>query len=227
MHAFTHKILSALPAIADHERAAGVKAYMKNQFEFLGTPTPERRKFFRVFAKQQPSLTIEELDKVVKELWLLPEREYQYCAIELLLYYNKLWQQQTIDLFQYCITNKSWWDTVDFICTTLVAPFFKRYPEMLLPITTHWNTSSNIWLQRSSLLAQKGYKHDTNIQLLVGHIINLSTSKAFFVQKAIGWILRDHARIDPAWVKQFVAENNLPALSKREALKHLLHFNAL
>jgi len=70
-------------------------------------------------------------------------------------------------------------------------------------------------------LFQKSYKKDTDIILLSQYILNLSTSKEFFVQKAIGWILREYAKTNPVWVIQFVRASSLPALSRREALKHL------
>ncbi len=68
---------------------------------------------------------------------------------------------------------------------------------------------------------QKNYKKDLNTYLLSEDIVNLSSSKEFFVQKAIGWVLREFARTDAEWVKKFVSTHDLPALSKREAMKHL------
>jgi 3-methyladenine DNA glycosylase AlkD len=43
----------------------------------------------------------------------------------------------------------------------------------------------------------------------------------FFVRKAIGWALREYARVEPAWVIAFVDSHPLSPLSRREALKHL------
>ena len=44
-----------------------------------------------------------------------------------------------------------------------------------------------------------------------------------FFRKAIGWALREYARVDAAWVRRFVAEHaeQLSTLSRREALRHL------
>jgi 3-methyladenine DNA glycosylase AlkD len=162
-----------------------------------------------------------DLVQTVKELWALPEREFQYFAIELMAFHKKVWEQEVIELFEYCIVNKSWWDSVDFICTECVSPYFKKYTPRRKEITNRWNKSDNIWLQRSSLLFQKGYKKDTDTKMLAEYIVHLAGSKEFFVQKAIGWMLREHARVDVEWVREFVASHHLPALSKREALKHL------
>jgi 3-methyladenine DNA glycosylase AlkD len=123
---------------------------------------------------------------------------------------------------EYCITNRSWWDTVDFIATECLGPYFKMYPKHILRITKQWNQSTNMWLQRSSLLFQKNYKKDTDTKLLSEYILNLTSSKEFFIQKAIGWMLREYGKTDAAWVVNFVNKNELAPLSKREAIKHLL-----
>jgi 3-methyladenine DNA glycosylase AlkD len=78
-----------------------------------------------------------------------------------------------------------------------------------------------MWLQRCSLLFQKKYKKATDVKLLGKYILHLSGSKEFFIRKAIGWMLREYAKTDPAWVKKFVDTHELSPLSKKEALKHL------
>jgi len=154
-------------------------------------------------------------------LWQQPQRELQYCAIDLLLSYHSLWHQDTIILIAKLITNKSWWDSVDPLAYDCAGRYFSQFPSVISNVTAQWNTSENIWLQRSSLLYQKSYKKSTDTTLLSQYIINLAGSKEFFVQKAIGWILREYAKTDEAWVKNFVSKNKIAPLSRREALKHL------
>jgi 3-methyladenine DNA glycosylase AlkD len=72
-----------------------------------------------------------------------------------------------------------------------------------------------------SLLFQLKYKSATDFDLLKRYIINLSESKEFFVQKSIGWVLREYAKTYPDAVIKFVERNKLKPLSKREALKIL------
>ena len=98
--------------------------------------------------------------------------------------------------------------------------YFKIFPEQIIPVTGQWNKSPDMWLQRSSLLFQKSYKHDTDTNLLSEYILNLASSKEFFIQKAIGWVLREYAKTNRLWVENYVAQHSLPALSKREATKH-------
>lgn len=206
---------------ADEKEAPGMMAYMKNQFHFLGIKMDPRRNSFKAHIKENPIKSEVELKTISKALWDMPAREYQYCAIELMASNKKLWSINIVEFFEFCITHKSWWDTVDFICTELLAPYFKLYPEQTIGLTNSWNNSENFWLQRSSLLFQKPYKKDTDVELLSNYILNLRESKEYFVQKAIGWILREYAKTDDKWVLAFVNNTDLAPLSKREALKHL------
>ena len=151
----------------------------------------------------------------------MPEREWQYFGIELLMHYKKQWKISTIKLVEYGITHKSWWDTVDYIADAWAGEYFKLFPQRIITVTGKWNQSNHMWLQRCSLLFQKKYKKSTDTKLLGRYIIQLSGSKEFFIRKAIGWILREYAKTDPEWVKKFVASTELSPLSRREALKNL------
>ncbi len=205
---------------ANEIKAAGAKAYMKNQFDFIGLTMKQRRDICKLYTKQN-ELAQDELETVVRELWALPERDFQYFAIELLAFYKKQWKPSIIKLFEYIIVHKSWWDTVDFIAAECTGVYFKHYPDKIETITGRWNAWDNIWLQRSSLLFQKNYKAMLDTELLSKYILRIAGSKEFFVQKAIGWVLREYAKTNEAWVRNFVNENKLAPLSKREALKHL------
>lgn len=206
---------------ADAARAAGAKAYLLNQFEFYGIPMAERRKLCRVFLKSNPLPSITQVEKMVKEAWQLPQREWQYFAIELLSFYRREWKVSTVKIMEYGLTHKSWWDTVDTIADAWVGEYCKLFPAQMVPITSAWNASANIWLQRTSLLFQKKYKQATNTALLQQYVLSLAGEEEFFIRKAIGWILREYAKTNPAWVKAFVNANKLSPLSRREALKHL------
>mgnify|MGYP006307548385 FL=1 len=102
----------------------------------------------------------------------------------------------------------------------LVDPYFKKFPEKKDKYIKKWIQSDNIWLQRSCILFQLAYKEDTDVELLFDIIIRLKDIDEFFIQKAIGWALRQYARIEPKVIKDFVKNNELSSLSEREALKH-------
>jgi 3-methyladenine DNA glycosylase AlkD len=124
-----------------------------------------------------------------------------------------------INLFEFMIIHKSWWDTIDFIAPKLVGRYFNLYPNKRDSTIQKWLASNNIWLQRSSILFQLNYKDELDKEFLSYIINSLLDSKEFFINKAIGWILRQHSKIDPVWVKEFVNNTKLDRLSHKEALK--------
>ncbi|MEM8524830.1 MAG: DNA alkylation repair protein [Bacteroidota bacterium] len=201
--------------------AAQQKAYMRHQFEFYGIKAAERRAIQKPFLIKQYLPDKAELDDLVTTLWQKPQREYQLFAQELVYRYHKQFEQKDMELMEYMVTHKSWWDTVDFIAYRLMGQYFQRYPNSKKTYAKKWMKSNNIWLQRSALLFQLKYKEDLDTELLSWCIQQLLGSKEFFINKAIGWVLREYSRTDQEWVIDFVNKTELSNLSKREALKLL------
>ena len=98
---------------------------------------------------------------------------------------------------------------------------FKRYPAVKKKYLARWRKSENFWLRRTTILFQLGYKKETDFDLMCDIIRENLDSKEFFINKAIGWALRQYARTDPKAVKKFVKVTPLHPLSWREAMKHL------
>jgi 3-methyladenine DNA glycosylase AlkD len=224
MHSYIIPIEKKFRQQANAENANGMKAYLLNQFEFFGLKTPARRALCKEHYKQYPVKDLKELETIVKECFSLAQREFHYFAIELFGHHKKLWQPSSIKMMEYCLLHKSWWDSVDGMASEWLGPYFKLFPEQIVPVTLKWNLSKNMWLQRSSIMFQKAYKKNTDTALLSKYILNCSRSKEFFIQKAIGWALREYSKTDPKWVVQFVKQHKLASLSAREALKRITDF---
>jgi 3-methyladenine DNA glycosylase AlkD len=218
---YTAALIAEFEKNSNSSHALGMKAYMLNQFEFYGIKTPLRDFIVKNFLKENRITHYNELEKVIKELWNMDKRELQYAAIDIFTAHKDLWKLSSIKLIQYCITEKSWWETVDSIASDWLGLYFRLFPELTISTTKGWNQSNNIWLQRSSILFQKAAKKNTDTTLLSTYILNLSHSKDFFVQKAIGWALREFGKTNPDWVINFVKANELAPLSIREALKRI------
>lgn len=208
-----------LKAHADSLRAFDMKRYMRDQFEYFGISSPMRKDLFRKFIHNKGLPEKEELEVVCKELFVRKERELQYFAMEMIFLNHRKYTESDIKLFEYMIVTASWWDTVDYIAPNIIGKFFKMYPEMIHEVTMKWMKSGNIWLQRACLLFQLKYKKSLDTSLLYGFINELKSSKEFFIQKSIGWILREYSKTNPEEVLRFVESNELKPLSRREALK--------
>ena len=221
MHAYLLPISQEFARHGDTAKAAWSRAYLLNQFEFHGLQTTERRALCKAHYKTYPVKGLAELETIVKACFEMPQREYQFFGIELFAFHKKLWLPSSIRLMEHCLVTKSWWDSVDHINSEWLGPFFKLFPEKTEAITGKWNRSDNMWLQRSSIIFQRAYKKNTDTVLLSRYILHRKDSTEFFIRKAIGWALREYSKTDPGWVKDFVRNNTLAALSEREALRRI------
>lgn len=201
----------------------GMKKYMKNLFDYLGVPSPNRKEALTIFNEAWKPNSHDELIQWTTLLWNSNEREFQYVALEHFFKYKKLWQENDIQFIQWLIETKSWWDSVDTIAATIVGAFFKKYPSLFETNMQKWIASENMWTNRTAIICQLKYGKNTNTYWLEKAIIPHLESKEFFHQKAIGWALRQYARTDLNWVVTFVNSHVLKPLSRREALKHHKH----
>lgn len=199
--------------------ASPMEAYMKNQFTFLGIRAGERKKLVATFLKENGEPV--DLLGLAASLFAEEEREFQYVAIDLLSRYGKKQPSEAIEVYEKLIVTKSWWDTVDGLAGTVVSNHFKLYPELIPAYNEAWINGDNIWLARTAILFQLKYKEQTDVELLFSNCEKWLDSKEFFIQKAIGWALRQYAKVDSEAVRQFVNSQPLAPLSRREALKHI------
>lgn len=220
MNAYLQSLKKLFEQQANPENAGPMSQYMRNQFPFLGIKSPQQKALFKQFVSTYGLPDAVQIEFLVRELWAWPEREYQYVALSFLSRLKKHLTPEVLPLLEHIIITKSWWDTVDAIASHNVGSLLLRYPEIRDEALAPWRISDNIWLRRTALLFQLGYNAETTDEPLLFEIVLENTeSKEFFIQKAIGWALREHSKLRPQAVQAFVAKNNLAPLSRREALK--------
>jgi 3-methyladenine DNA glycosylase AlkD len=203
------------------ENAESMEKYMRNLFPFLGIKTPERRVLVRQFFNETGILKEPFNKELVLELWEKNEREYQYTALDYIEKSLKKLTKDDLPFFEKLITTKSWWDTVDMIAPKAVGEIASKSPEVIEETIDGWAVDENFWLRRASILFQLKYKQRTNEELLYKYILQNAASKEFFIQKAIGWALREYSKTNPQSVKLFLAGNQLAPLSVREGSKYV------
>lgn len=221
MHSFVTALQQHFIAHQNPEKAEPMARYMKYHFPFLGIQAPERRQLLREVLQLHALPDKTEFPIIIRELWALPEREFQAVALDILQKYKKHFDDTHIPFLEELITTKSWWDSVDGIVPSFLGTIFLKHPDAIQTYIPKWVASENIWLQRAAILFQLKYKEQTDEELLFSIIEQLRHSKEFFVQKAIGWVLREYAKTRPNVVWEYVQSTELAPLSKREALKHI------
>ena len=200
--------------------AAAQQQYMRNQFEFYGLKSPERRLIQKAILVEYGMPTIEQMPKLLDLMWQNPHRDLQLYGLDLIERSIKKVEKDFIIVLEKLIITKSWWDTVDMLAGKLVAQHFKRFPELLPDYPNKWMASGNMWLQRSAIIFQLKYRKTTDTDLLFDYILRLKDSKEFFIQKAAGWALREYSKTDWEFVLDFIeAHPDLAPLTRREGLK--------
>jgi 3-methyladenine DNA glycosylase AlkD len=238
MDVLMRRLVSQYGPATDPERAAAMRAYMRELFPYLGIATPARRALSRQVLAGLAPPDEAGLTRVALACWALPEREYQYFACDYLRSHAGVLTPAAMPVLRRLITTKSWWDTVDELASDVVGAVVARHPE-LLPTMDEWvagtdpsvgspsasprsSALSELWPARVAVLHQLRYKTATDTDRLFRYCTVLAGHRDFFIRKAIGWSLREFAKTDPGAVRDFVAATpELSGLSAREALKNI------
>jgi 3-methyladenine DNA glycosylase AlkD len=216
----------ALQQAGDPARAPAMQAYMKSAMPYHGVPTPLLRQVCLATFASLRFATASQWQTQVLDLWRGARfREERYAA--LYLAGDKRGRPfQTLSamkMYEELIVTGAWWDYVDDIASHRVGPILKDYPGPMRRKMLSWSKSSDLWKRRTAIICQLGFKADTDLELLYACIEPSLGSREFFLQKAIGWALRQYAWTDGAEIKKYVRCNRsrLSPLSCREALKNI------
>ena len=204
----------------DEDTRQQMEAYMKNKFSFLGIKTPLRRELTKDFLREKRREKA--LDwNFIFWTWQQDEREFQYLGLDYFKAMDKYLKFEDLDKIRYLATKRSWWDSVDGLHRSLGRLSLRD--ERLKDLMLDWSQDENMWIRRLAIDHQLHLKEATDKELLGNIIKNNLGSDEFFINKAIGWALRDYSKTDQAWVKDFLEENKkgLSNLSLREASKYL------
>jgi len=219
---FINNLIKVFQKHSNVQNKLPMQAYMKHKFEFLGIKSPVRKSLLKNVINEHKEEVSTNCRMIALQLYDLPEREFHYSAMEIIAKFLKnRYEIEDNILIEKMICTHSHWDTVDFITKKILGNYLLCHLEKRDQIITSFSKSDNMWLNRSAILFQLGYKEKTNSTILFNLCKTHAVSNEFFIRKAIGWALREYAKVDPVSVKEFVKTHELSNLSQKEALKHL------
>ena len=200
--------------------AESMSKYMKDKFRFLGVRATTRTEIYKKYFPDTRKTKIIDWD-FVESCWNKEEREFQYVVVYYLKAMQKFLKREDISRLKYLIVTKSWWDTVDLLAKVIGSLVIRieGYDQIML----EWSKDSNIWLKRVAILYQSSLKEKVDKQILERILVGNLGDSEFFINKAIGWALRDYSKYNPEWVREFIKKNkdNMANLSIREASKYI------
>lgn len=200
--------------------AESMSKYMQDKFRFLGVRGASRTKIYKKYFPE--ARKSKEIDwEFIENCWNKEEREFQYVVVYYLKAMQKFLKREDISRLKYLIVTKSWWDTVDLLAKVVGSLVIRieGYDQIML----EWSKDNNMWLKRVAILYQLSLKEKVDEIILDKILVNNLGDIEFFINKAIGWALRDYSKYNPEWVKEFIRKNkdNMANLSIREASKYI------
>ena len=218
--------MNLLDLITDFEEnrnellAESMSKYMQDKFRFLGIRGATRTEIYKKYFPDARKTKIIDWD-FVESCWNKEEREFQYVVVYYLKAMQKFLKREDISRLKYLIVTKSWWDTVDLLAKVIGSLVIRieGYDQIML----EWSKDSNIWLRRVAILYQLSLKDKVDEIILDKILVNNLGDNEFFINKAVGWALRDYSKYNPEWVREFIKKNkdNMANLSIREASKYI------
>ena len=200
--------------------AESMSKYMQDKFRFLGIRGATRTEIYKKYFLDARKTKIIDWD-FVESCWNKEEREFQYVVVYYLKAMQKFLKREDISKLKYLIVTKSWWDTVDLLAKVIGSLVIRieGYDQIML----EWSKDSNIWLRRVAILYQLSLKDKVDEIILDKILVNNLGDNEFFINKAVGWALRDYSKYNPEWVREFIKKNkdNMANLSIREASKYI------
>lgn len=211
-------------AAADPEQAQGMSAYMRDQFSFLGLPSPVRREIFKPYLAElkKEARTNGVNHDFVEHAWEQEGREFLYNALDYLANVKKYLQPADIPWLRSLAERKTWWCSIDRL-DRIIGDVALRYPELNEMLLNEWAVDDNFWIRRIAIDHQLTRKEKTDPELLEAIIRKNFGSSEFFINKAIGWSLRDYSKVNPERVRDFLTRysEKMAPLSIREASKYV------
>ena len=208
---------------ANGDNASAMRSYMRNKFEFFGIKAGPRRKLFKIALNDCKEEVSQNPRELTEKLYQLPQREFHMCAMEIIeKELRRSYVKNDIVFIEKLLTTNSWWDSVDFIAKNILGKYLQLFPDQINNTIERFSKSSNLWLNRSSIIYQLGYKKKTDESILFNQCERFKHSDEFFIQKAIGWSLREYAKTNPSAIINFVKLTNLKPLSRKEAIRNIV-----
>ncbi len=218
--------LAALQAHANTERAAGVAAYMKVARTYLGVPVP----VVSDLAKEwRQVLDIEGRVALADALWQTDIHEARIAAAKLLTQARIRPDAAVWALIKSWVPDFDGWAIADH--ASMAGHRRLMADPARIDEVEPWTTSDHLWTRRAALVITLPWARLNNPkpeetavrERVLGWAAGYVDDRAWFIQKAVGWWLRDLSKHDAARVRVFLNAHGarMKPFARKEAAKYL------
>jgi 3-methyladenine DNA glycosylase AlkD len=217
-------VVAALLPLADPERAAQARRYLKSDLDFLGVSVPGIRAVVTEAIRSYPGLDRDKALAWARALWREPVHERRTAAIEILRRHVRNLEPAELVQVEAWVREAHGWAYVDPLAGDIAGLIALRHPDAW-PLIDAWATDEDFWVRRSALLTllpaiRQGQPDHERFERYATPML---AEKEFFIRKAIGWVLRETAKKDPAYVAAWTRSHldQMSGVTFREAVRRL------
>jgi 3-methyladenine DNA glycosylase AlkD len=218
-------VTEALQPLGTPERAVQEKRYLKSDLDFLGVTVPDLRRVVKAAARGYPELDRQGMVAWAVALWREPVHERRTAAVEILTLAAPRLAASDLGVLERLLRESRTWAYVDGLAGNVAGEIALRDPAAAWPRIDAWAVDEDFWVRRSALLSLlRGIRAGTpDLARFTRYAEPMLGEKEFFVRKAMGWVLREISRRDPAWVAEWTERHisELSGVALREAIRHL------
>jgi 3-methyladenine DNA glycosylase AlkD len=218
-------VTEALRPLGTPERATQEKRYLKSDLEFLGVAVPDIRRAVKAAVRGYPRLDGPGMVAWAVALWRKPVHERRAAAVEILTLAAPRLTASDLITVERLLRESCTWAYVDGLAGNVAGEIALRDPVGAWPRIDAWAVDADFWVRRSSLLALlRGVRTGTpDLARFTRYAEPMLTEREFFIRKAVGWVLREISRRDPAWATGWTEEHlaEMSGVTFGEAVRHL------
>jgi 3-methyladenine DNA glycosylase AlkD len=220
------KVKAELAALGSPEKAAHLSRFFKTGpgeygegDRFVGVRVPEQRRI----AKCHGDLPLKEIDR------LMASQFHEHRLTGLLILVDQFADKQEpssrreiVDYYLSRLQRVNNWDLVDLSAPKILGAHLLGHPEdraMLLDMVK----SANLWERRVAVLATYPMIKQGQFNEFLALAETLLTDSHDLMHKAVGWMLRETGKVDPAVLEGFLKKHasTMPRTMLRYAIERL------
>lgn len=197
----------------DPEKVRERAFFMKTTMPLLGLTVPQQRKLLR----RGYSFSKDPLDRQLT-IWDHIWRHAQFHETRMQAGFFIESRANDVPLPDLWTVTREWaasincWDQSDTL-SGVYAKLLEAKPDRVLPTLMDWNASENPWLRRQSLVSLLYYarfrKHVPDRTLVFDHVRARLFDDDYYVQKGVGWTIREAYNVWPEETLSFMQHHVL------------------
>jgi 3-methyladenine DNA glycosylase AlkD len=192
------------------------------RFYNIGTPAV-RAVAREIHASKRAEWTVDDAMRFADALMRDPYLETKSIGIEVVARYRKSFEPRLLARWKRWLAAdlSANWATTDAICGALVGPLLADHPE-LIPRMRRWASHRNMWVRRAAAVGLiPSFRRGLALGAAYSVAKALHADAEDLIQKAVGWMLREAGKQDPARLERYLRANgrSIPRTTVRYAIE--------